>query len=65
MRIIMYPFSPQNKPGLYITANNRGIQLAHDNTNKTLERHQTFKTVEALDGSDGISFESVAYPGKF
>lgn len=54
-----------NKPGLYITANNRGIQLAHDNTNKTLERHQTFKTVEALDGSDGISFESVAYPGKF
>ncbi len=57
----------ENKPGLYITANSAShVTLAQD-TDASAEtaRRQTFRTVQGLAGSKGVSFESVAYPGYF
>lgn len=53
-----------NKPGLYLTAvQGLGVRLSQDSYN-VLADQQTFKTVKGLDG-DGVSFESVKYPGQF
>lgn len=57
----------ENKLGLYITANSASnVTLAQD-TDASAEtaRRQTFRTVQGLAGSKGISFESVAYLGYF
>lgn len=53
-----------NKPGLYITVNDDGnVVLCQDHNNKMSEA-QTFRTVTGLSGQ-GVSFESVAQPGKY
>lgn len=57
----------ENKPGLYLSVNEAGnITLAQDAdaSEETAER-QTFHSVKGLAGDDGISFESVAQPGKY
>lgn len=57
----------ENKPGLYVTAeDDETLYLAQDAdaTAQTAEK-QTFRSVSALDGSDGVSFESVAFPGRY
>lgn len=54
-----------NKAGLYLTAaadGSVGLSQDHD---KTFADAQTFRTVYGLDGNGGVSFESVAYPGKY
>lgn len=70
----------ENKPGLYLTANDdKSVTLAQDaayssttvegkNTIKMDEataKKQTFRTVEGLADSNGISFESVSSPGNY
>lgn len=57
----------ENKPGLYLTANEDGsVTLAQDTDgDKNSAARQTFHTVEGLDGEGGISFESVSQPGKY
>lgn len=53
-----------NKAGLYVTANAENtVVLAQDADGKQAEA-QTFKTVKGLNG-EGISFESVKYPGMY
>ncbi len=53
-----------NKPGLYLTAiKDEGVRLYQD-AYDVLAMKQTFKTVKGLNG-EGVSFESVAYPGYF
>ena len=53
-----------NKAGLYVTANAENtVVLAQDADRKQAEA-QTFKTVKGLNG-EGISFESVKYPGMY
>ena len=54
-----------NKPGLYITTEGNKVTLMHDDSDNTLNKDMTFKTVKALDGSNGVSFESASQPGKF
>lgn len=58
-----------NKPGLYLQANNdKSIVLTQDATADSdgiVKKMMTFKTVTALDGSDGVSFESVYTPGYY
>ncbi|MGN1116567.1 MAG: family 43 glycosylhydrolase, partial [Candidatus Ornithomonoglobus sp.] len=55
-----------NKPGLYITNDNGAVKLTQLTAadSKAL-RKAAFRTVKALDGSDGISFESASRPGTF
>lgn len=57
----------ENKPGLYITANEDGsVTLAQDTTMETdNDSTQTFHTVEGLDGDGGVSFESASQPGMY
>lgn len=57
----------ENKPGLYLTANDDNtVTLAQDAdaTDETAKR-QTFRTVEGLGDKDGVSFESVLKPGRY
>ena len=65
----------ENKPGLYITANDdKTITLAQnwenntnwvtDNISNTYKR-QTFRTYEGLNDSKGVSFESASQPGYY
>lgn len=53
-----------NKPGLYIGIVNNEVVLTQDSTG-AMGDVLTFKTVEALDGEEGVSFESVANSGVF
>ncbi|MCH5185430.1 MAG: family 43 glycosylhydrolase [Oscillospiraceae bacterium] len=53
-----------NKPGLYIKASDNSAVLTQDSDGVQAEA-MTFKTVKALDGSDGVSFESITEKGKF
>lgn len=57
----------ENKPGLYLTANSKSnITLAQDtDASSDTARRQTFRTVQGLADSRGVSFESVKYPGYF
>ena len=57
----------QNKNGLYMTANeDMTVTLAQEDTISTAtEEAQTFHTVVGLADEDGVSFESVAYPGYY
>lgn len=57
----------ENKPGLYLTADETGkVTLAQDaDASKETAQQQTFHSVKGLDGEDGISFESVSQPGKY
>ena len=57
----------ENKPGLYLTVNSKSsVTLAQDtDASDDTAKRQTFRTVQGLAGSKGISFESVAYPGYF
>lgn len=57
----------ENKPGLYLTAQSKSkVRLAQDtdNTAKTA-KSQTFITKKGLSSEQGISFESVTYPGYY
>lgn len=55
-----------NKPGLYITASGTDVVLkAISAAAEEDYKKATFKTVKAIDGSDGVSFESVMRPGYF
>lgn len=55
-----------NKPGLFLTVSGDNVALtAVASTSQTDYNRATFKTVEAIDGSEGISFESVSRPGYF
>ncbi len=53
-----------NKAGLYIKSADNTAVLAQDDDGKQAKA-MTFCTVKALDGSDGVSFESLTAPGKF
>lgn len=57
----------ENKPGLYITANaDDTVTLSQDTkASKAVAANQTFKTVVGLGDKSGVSFESVATPGKY
>ena len=59
----------ENKPGLYWTVNKDGtITMAQDYDTqkmKSTAKKQTFHTVKALNGGEGVSFESVSEPGKY
>lgn len=57
----------ENKPGLYLTANEDDtVTLAQDaDASDETARKQTFRTVEGLGDADGISFESVSKPGMY
>ena len=57
----------ENKPGLYITAQADGMLVLAQDADLTLDtaKAQTFRSVAALDGSDGVSFESVSQPKTF
>ncbi len=59
----------ENKPGLYLTANDDySVTLAQDYNLKTLEEtaaRQTFHTVVGLGDETGVSFESVMFPGYY
>lgn len=57
----------ENKPGLYLTANeDKSVTLSQDtDASKNTAEKQTFHTIVGLDGEDGISMESVAYPGTY
>ena len=57
----------ENKPGLYLTANSKSsVTLAQDTkANAETAKRQSFRTVQGLSDSKGISFESVMYPGYF
>lgn len=57
----------ENKPGLYINVNSEGkVTLSQDTkANATSAANQTFKTVQGLSDKNGVSFESVAIPGKY
>lgn len=57
----------ENKPGLYITANDDGTAtLAQDaDGTETTAAKQTFRTVRGLSDEKGVSFESVAKPGYY
>lgn len=54
-----------NKAGLYLTAAEDGTIVLCQDHDKSFGDAQTFKTVYGLDGNGGVSFESVAYPGKY
>ncbi len=57
----------ENKPGLYMTANeDMTVTLAQDTdaSDETAQK-QTFHTVTGLSDETGVSFESVMYPGYY
>ncbi len=54
-----------NKAGLYLTATADGQIVLGQDHDKSFADAQTFKTVSALDGKGGVSFESVAFPGQY
>lgn len=53
-----------NMTGYFIKSESSSTKLASDNMG-TMEAMMSYKTVHALDGSEGVSFESAAYPGKY
>lgn len=57
----------ENKPGLYLTANEDDtVTLAQDaDAAEETAKKQTFRTVEGLGDKDGVSFESVSKPGMY
>ena len=57
----------ENKPGLFITANEDGsITLAQEAViSDDTKKMQTFHTVVGLADKEGVSFESVSQPGKY
>ena len=57
----------ENKPGLYLTAEEEGsITLAQDaDATEETAKKQTFHSIAGLDGNNGVSFESVAQPGMY
>lgn len=59
----------ENKPGLYLTANENNSVLLSQNANKDtidqVAKQQTFKIVPGLNDTEGVSFESVAKPGYY
>ncbi len=57
----------ENKPGLYLTANeDMSVTLAQEaSISDDIEAQMTFHTVVGLNDEDGVSFESVAYPGNY
>ncbi len=57
----------ENKPGLYMTANeDMTVTLAQESSvSEERETAQTFHTVVGLNDESGVSFESVAYPGYY
>ena len=57
----------ENKTGLFLTVKNDNTVVLSQDTDASAETAlaQTFKTVSALDGSDGVSFESAANEGMY
>lgn len=59
----------ENKPGLYLTGgDDNTVVLAQNAEPATIEetaKKQTFKKITGLNDEAGVSFESVAYPGKY
>lgn len=57
----------QYNPGLYMTVKSKSnVVLAQDKDGKAATaKKQTFRTLEGLADSKGITFESVAYPGYY
>lgn len=59
----------ENKPGLFLTANDDNTVVLAQNAELTtidqVAKKQTFKKVDGLNDSQGVSFESVAKPGKY
>lgn len=57
----------EDKPGLYITAqDSTKVVLAQDTDGSPdTAVKQTFRSIKGLDDADGVSFESVAYPGNY
>lgn len=57
----------ENKPGLYITAQSKTkVRMAQDeDASVDMAKKQTFRTVQGLSNEKGISFESIAYPGRY
>ncbi len=57
----------ENKPGLYLTANeDNTVTLAQDaDAAEETAKKQTFRTIEGLGDRDGISFESVSEPSMY
>ena len=57
----------ENKPGLYLTANAKNnVTLCQDTKGTTeMAKRQTFRTIEGIGNSDGITLESVMYPGYY
>lgn len=57
----------ENKPGLYITASSSSKVMLSQDTDGSADtaKKQTFRTVKGLDDANGVSFESVAYPGNY
>ncbi len=53
-----------NKPGCFWTGPKLAVQLTHDYSGY-FGNAQTYRVVEALNGSGGISFESAQSPGKY
>jgi len=57
----------ENKPGLYITAQNstEAILTQDTDASRDTSAKQTFRSIKGLDDEKGVSFESVAYPGNY
>lgn len=57
----------ENKPGLYLTAGESGtVVLAQDaDASEDTAKRQTFHTIEGLEDTKGVSFESVSQPGMY
>lgn len=53
-----------NVTGYFIKTEATQTKLASDNMD-TMSAMMSYKTVKALDGSNGVSFESVAFPGRY
>lgn len=53
-----------NITGYFIKTEAGQTKLASDNMD-TMGAMMSYKTVKALDGSNGVSFESVAFPGRY
>lgn len=57
----------ENKPGLYLTANeDKTVTLSQDtDASEDTAKQQTFHSVTGLGDENGVSFESAAYPGEY
>ena len=57
----------ENKPGLYITAEADGSVILRQDTDGTAAtaQAQTFRSVQGLNGTAAIAFESVSQPGMY